>query len=139
MKKKATQINSGPVTGTLDSMPSQTYDFNMDLNFSGSTVDAHEVGTIATNEQTRLVSLMKTLSVSGSSYDAYIKGFDFTLDVQPIATSAGNYHVSLSVAIDMTKPWYAPVGTFKSEVVKAVESAVTSYRDTMIGEIQNNI
>jgi hypothetical protein len=47
--------------------------------------------------------------------------------------------VNLNVAIDMTKPWYAPTGTFKSEVVKAVESAVTNYRDTMITELQNNI
>ena len=139
MKKQATQINSGPTAGTLDSMPSQTYDFNMNLTFSGSVVNAHEVGTIATDEQTRLVSQMNTLSIQGSSYDAYVKGFNFTLDVKPIAVTPGNYHVSLNVAIDMTKPWYAPVGTFESEVVKAVESAVTNYRDTMITELQNNI
>ena len=139
MKKQATQINSGPLAGTYESMPSQTYDFNMNLKFSGSTVDTHEVGTIATDEQTRLISLMKTLSITGSSYDAYIKGFDFTLDVKPIAANPKHYHVVLNVAIDMTKPWYAPVETFKSQVVKAVENAVTSYRDTMIVELQNNI
>jgi hypothetical protein len=139
MKKQATHVNSGPIAGTVNSMPSQTYDFNMNLTFSGKQVDAHEVGTIATDEQTRLVSLMKTLQITGSSYDAYIKGFDMTLDVTPKITTIGDYHVSLSLAIDMTKPWYAPAGTFKSEVVKAVESTVTSYKDTMIGEIQNNI
>jgi hypothetical protein len=139
MKKEATHVNSGPINGAVDTLPSQTYDFNMNLTFSGTTVDAHEVGTIATDEKTRLESVIKTLSIAGSAYDAYVKGFNFAIDVTPIAATPGHYHASLNVTIDMTKPWYAPVGTFKSEVVKTVESAVTTYRDTMITELQNNM
>ena len=139
MQKEAIQVNSGPVPGTMDSLPSQTYDFNMNLTFSGSQVNAHELGTIATDNQTRLESLMKTESITGSSYDNYIKGFDFNLDVTPNTATSGTYHVSLNVAIDITKPLLVPAGLFQSKVVSAVEGAVTNYRDTMMTELQNNI
>ncbi len=139
MQKQATHINSGPIGGSLENLPSQTYDFNMNLNFSGTQVDAHELGTIASDEKTRLISVMKTISISGSSYDAYIKGFDFTLDVRPNATLTKHYGVNLSVSIDVAKPMLIPAATLKAQVVKAVENAVTSYRDTMISDLQNHL
>jgi hypothetical protein len=139
MQKQATQVNSGPTAGDYQSLPSQTYDFNMNLTFSGTSVGAHEIGTIATDQKTRLVSLMNTLSISGSSYDDYVKAIDITLDVTPNAQVSGNYHANISLSIDMTKPWYAPESTFESEVVKAVQGSVTNYQDTLIGEVQNNL
>ena len=138
LKKEATKINSGPVGGTLDSLPSETYDFDMNLTISGSTVDAHEIGTIATDQKTRLVSVLQTESISGSSYDSYLKGLNITLDVTP-AKAAKNYTANLSVAIDFTKPWYAPTSTFETDVVNAAQTAVTNYQTTVMGEIQNNM
>jgi hypothetical protein len=138
LKKEATTVNSGPVGGTFDSMSSETYDFDMNLVFSGTTVVAHELGTIATDQKTRLVTVLQTESITGSAYDDYVKGFNITLDVVPTKVSK-HYTATLSVAIDMTKPWYAPTETFETDVVNAAQTAVTNYQATVMGEIQNNI
>jgi len=139
LKKEATQVHSGPVSGVYEALPSVTYDFDMNLTFSGKTVVAHEDGTLATDDKTRLVSLMNTQSISGSDYDDYVKAIDLTLDVTPNVSSHGSYHASISVSIDMTKPWYAPTDVFQTDVVNEIQSAVKNYQDTLVTEVQNNL
>lgn len=136
--KQVTHVYSGPVRGSYDSLPATAWDVDLGLTFSGKPATARELMTLATDERTRLVSYLKMAHLSGTSYDDYIKSFDFTLDIAAVPVHS-NYHGTLSVAIDLTKPWYAPSGVFQSEVVKAVEGAVTNYRDTLISELQNHL
>jgi hypothetical protein len=139
IKKQATQIHSGPTAGTDQGLPSQTYDFDMNLTFSGTEVDAHELETLATDEKTHLVSQMNTESITGSSYDQYLKEFNLTLDVKPTAAQTGYYTAVVSVSIDMSKPWFAPSSIFQTDVVNAVQSTVTSQQATIVTELQNNL
>ena len=143
IKVKATQINSGPTAVSLEALPGEAFDFNVGLPFGDTTVDAHEIGTIVSDKKTRLVSLMKTLEVTGTDYDSYLHGFDLKLDVKPLhkskPTEPKQYTVKLSLSVDVTKPWIVSMGLFKSKVTQSVEHSIDQYREPTILELENNI
>lgn len=114
------RVHSGPIARTYKDLPSSYYDVTVTMASGDDKVWIREDVDIATDSVQKLIFAAHSTKVEGEGYGKYMRRLDAVASIEA-TKEAGVYTYRLDNVTHVEKPWYAPGGMFKKEVIEAVE------------------
>jgi hypothetical protein len=112
------QVNGGPTPDASSEIPGVIYDVtNSSTDSHGDTMSLRSDVHIATDGKTKLIYENLSTDINATDDSKNLKQMDVVFTVTLV--SQGSYLVHFSHIVHISKPWYAPVGIFKSQSEKS--------------------
>jgi len=125
-----TTVNEGPIDEIYEGLPGVRYDLSMRLENDGNPMVIRSDVHFATDQKERFIYASQSKDIEASGTAGYLQ--KITEKVLVVALPENRFQFSLASSIDVAKPWYAPSGTFKTQMEKAFIKNFNSERDERI-------
>lgn len=131
-------VHAGPTSVKYEELPSVFYDVTMLFASGDNEVRARGENYIGSDDTSVLVYDFFSKEIDASGMAGYMKKVN--IEATAKSTESENwYAVTVSGLMEVEKPWFAPSGTFKKQIVSEIEKQVEAKKEEVITEVANNI
>ncbi len=132
--RTATSLHEGPIMRNFEGLPSNAYDETITIGHENEKYEIRGQTDIATNGFTRLRSSFASTEIPTRGNLRSLKNFVGGVEVRT-TDRPGWYHVKMSYASHVVKPWYASSEMFKNELVTKSQSSLEERKEKVLGDL----
>jgi hypothetical protein len=129
-------VHSGPEAETYLGLPG----FHLDVteNDPQQQVQIRSDVHVASDSKVRLEYANLSSDIQGQGDSQFLRKLDVTVSITAGA-APGEYTLTMTTALDVKRPWYAPSGVFEQKAEQMTQSTYLQKRDQTVPEIAGQL
>jgi len=136
---KENTVNSGPTPESRDDLSGVSFDVTNVSEQEGDQVTIRKDLHLDSDGTSRILYVAHATSIEGSGNAAFLKALDITQEVTQGDPEQNVFTLTVTQAVKIEKPWYAPAGVFLSQGTSKVKSSFTSLVNGMAGSMTQGL
>lgn len=129
-------VNVGPTAETFQNLPG----FSVDVtdNDPNQEIQIRSIVHVASDSAGRLEYANLSTDIQGQGDSQFLRKLDVTVSITAGART-GDYVLTMTTALDVKRPWYAPSGVFEQKAEDSTKATFLQKRDKTVPEMAGQL